>query len=95
MQYEWDNGKAALNLRKHGVDFADAIAALEDPNRVEEIDTRFAYDEERIQVIGMAHGKVLFVIVMLPGEDACRIISARKATRHEQDRYYTDSRETW
>jgi uncharacterized DUF497 family protein len=44
--------KAAENLRKHGVDFADAIAALEDPNRVEEIDDRFAYDEERIQVIG-------------------------------------------
>jgi uncharacterized DUF497 family protein len=35
VQYEWDNGKAAENLRKHGVDFADAIAALEDPNRLE------------------------------------------------------------
>jgi len=48
VRYEWDNGKAAANLRKHGVDFADAIAALEDTNRVEEIDTRFVYDEERI-----------------------------------------------
>ena len=47
MQYEWDNGKAAENLRKHGVDFADAIAAVEDPNRLEEIDTRFEYSEER------------------------------------------------
>lgn len=62
MQYEWDNGKAALNLLKHGVDFADAIGALEDANRVEEIDTRFVYDEERIQVIGMGHGQVLFVM---------------------------------
>src|SRR5476649_2234518 len=61
--YEWDNGKAAENLRKHGVDFADAIAALEDPNRLEEVDARFVYDEERIQVIGMAHVTVLFVIV--------------------------------
>jgi uncharacterized DUF497 family protein len=40
VQYEWDNGKAADNLIKHGVDFADAIAALEDPNRLEEIDMR-------------------------------------------------------
>jgi uncharacterized DUF497 family protein len=40
VHYEWDNGKAAENLRKHGVDFADAIAALEDPNRLEEIDPR-------------------------------------------------------
>lgn len=95
MQYEWDNGKAAANLRKHGVDFEDAIAALEDTNRIEEIDDRFVYNEERIQVIGMAHGKVLFVIVTLPGEDRYRIISARKATRHEQDRYYADNHETW
>ena len=95
VRYEWDDRKAAENLRKHGVDFADAIAALEDPNRVEEIDDRFVYDYERVQVIGMACGKVLFVVVTLLGEDACRIISARKATRHEQDRYYAGDREIW
>ncbi len=95
VQYEWDNGKAAENLRKHGVDFADAIAALEDLNRLEEIDLQFVYGEERIQVIGKARGDVLFVIVTLRGEDSCRIISARKATRHEQDRYYAGNRETW
>jgi uncharacterized protein len=95
VQYEWDNGKAAENLRKHGVDFADAIAALEVPNRLEEIDPRFVYGEERIQAVGMAHGEVLFVIVTLRDEDICRIISARKATRHEQDRYYAGNRETW
>ena len=67
MQYEWDNGKAAENLRKHSVDFADAIAALEDPNRVEKIDDRFVYGEERVQIIGMAHSKVLFVVVTLTG----------------------------
>lgn len=95
MQYEWDDGKAAENLRKHGVDFSDAITALEDPNRLEEIDTRYEYDEERLQVIGMAHGGVLSVIVTLRDEDLWRIISARKATRHEQDRYYAGDREIW
>jgi uncharacterized DUF497 family protein len=95
VQYEWDNAKAAENLRKHGVDFADAIAALEDPNRLEEVDDRFEYDEERFQVIGMAHGGVLFVIVTYRDDDLCRIISARKATRHEQDRYYAGDREIW
>jgi uncharacterized DUF497 family protein len=94
MHYEWDDSKAAANLRKHGVDFADAIAALEDPNRLEEIDTRFVYDEERIQVIGMGPGKVLFVIVTLPDERKCRVISARKAARYEQDRYYAGDSET-
>jgi uncharacterized protein len=95
VRYEWDNGKAAANLHKYGVDFADAVAALEDTNRIEEIDVRFVYSEERIQVVGMAHSKVLFVIVTLPGEDTCRIISARKATRHEQDRYYAGNHKTW
>jgi uncharacterized DUF497 family protein len=95
VRYDWDDAKAAANLRQHGVDFADAIAALEDANRLEQIDTRFEYGEERIQVIGMARGAVLFVIVTLRDEDICRIISARKATRHEQDRYYASDRETW
>ncbi|MBV9218662.1 MAG: BrnT family toxin [Methylobacteriaceae bacterium] len=95
VEYEWDNRKAAANLHKHGVDFADAIAALEDANRVEEIDTRCPYEEERVQVIGMAHGRVLFVVVTLPDEDTSRIISARKATRHEQNRYYSSNPESW
>lgn len=41
MDYEWDAAKAAVNRRRHGVDFLDSIAAIEDPNRLEEIDSRF------------------------------------------------------
>ena len=95
MQYEWDNGKAALNLRKHGVGFPEAIAALEDPNRLENLDPEFVYGEERTQVIGIARGGVLFVVLTLRDEHTCRIISARKATRHEQDQYYAGKQETW
>ena len=95
VRYEWDTRKAAENLRKHGVDFADAVAALEDSARLEEIDTRFAYREERVQVLGAARSRTLFVVVTYPGEGVCRIISARKATKHEQDRYYAGDRETW
>jgi uncharacterized DUF497 family protein len=95
VQYEWETSKAVENVRKHGVDFADAIAVLEDPNGLEEIDDRFVYGEERIRVIEMTHEKVLFVVATLPGEDACRIISARRATRDEQDRYYAGDHEAW
>lgn len=95
MRYAWDDGKAALNLRKHGVDFADAIAALEDPNRLELLDTERWYGEERIRVIGLAQGSVLFVVIALRDEETCRIISARKATRHEQERYYAGDGEAW
>ena len=87
MQHEWDDRKATSNLRDHGVDFTDAIAALEDPNRLEDIDTRFTYGEERVQVVGMAEGRILFVVVTMRSEEVCHIISARKAERHEQDRY--------
>jgi uncharacterized DUF497 family protein len=62
MRYEWSVAKQTLNRRKHGVDFMTAIAALEDPRRLEEIDASVEYVEERIRIIGMAHGIVLFVV---------------------------------
>lgn len=43
----------------------------------------------------MAAGSVLFVVVTLRGDTTCRIISARRATLHEQDRYYAGDPETW
>lgn len=95
MIYEWDTEKATVNLRRHGVGFDVAIQAVEDPNRLEEIDERFDYGEVRTMVIGMATGQVLFVVTTLRGEDICRIISARRATRHEQDRYYAGDFESW
>jgi len=95
MSYEWNTAKAIENRRRHGIDFADAIAALEDPNRLEEIDDRFEYGEERTRVIGMALHNILFVITTTRGDDTCRIISARRATRYEQERYYTHDREAW
>ena len=95
MEYEWDAAKATENRRKHGIDFVDSIAAIEDPNRLEEMDPRLEYGEERIQVIGMAVGNVLFVITTQRGERTCRILSARRATRHEQDRYYANDRKAW
>jgi uncharacterized protein len=64
-----------------------------DPNQLEDIDTRFAYGEERVQVIGMANQRILFVVMTMRAEDVCHIISARKADRHEQDRYYTGDHE--
>jgi hypothetical protein len=73
----------------------DAVEAFEDPSRLEEMDTRFPYDEERIQVIGMARGRLLFGVATYRGERVCRIISARKATKHEQNRYYAGDHETW
>lgn len=95
MRYEWDKAKASSNLRRHGVDFRDAINALEDPNRIEEADDRFDYGEDRDIVIGMSARGVLFVVALCRDELTRRIVSARKATRHEQDRYHAGDREIW
>ena len=89
MKYEWDEAKAASNLAKHGISFTAAARALEDdPRKIEILDDRFDYGEERIQNLCMDRGKVLFVVTVLAEENVCRIISARKATRHEQEQYF-------
>jgi len=89
MQFEWDPEKARRNLALHGVDFEDATRAVMDPFRLEIIDDRFDYGEERIQIIGGCYGEVLFVVTVFRGDDCCRIISARAATRAESQRYFT------
>jgi len=87
MEYEWDPGKAAKNLRKHNVDFADAVIALEDENAltIEDPD----HDEKRFKTLGMGPSlNVLYVVHCERTENRIRIISARKADRKEIEQYY-------
>jgi uncharacterized DUF497 family protein len=85
MVYQWDRDKAIANLRKHGVDFADAVSIFSDDLAITVTDERF--DEERLITIGMdAFGRVLVVVYTWRG-DEIRLISARKAARHEQKHY--------
>jgi uncharacterized DUF497 family protein len=88
VEFEWDLAKARSNLAKHGVDFRDACHAVLDPFHIEDIDDRFDYGEERIQVIGACFGAVLFVVTVSHAEDRCRIISARPANALERERYF-------
>jgi uncharacterized DUF497 family protein len=73
VDYEWDEGKAAANLAKHGVSFTAAARALEDPRRIELIDDRSDYGEERIQTLCMERERVLFIVTAMPSENLCRI----------------------
>ncbi|BAY63240.1 hypothetical protein NIES22_33260 [Calothrix brevissima NIES-22] len=85
MAYQWDRDKAAANLRKHGVDFADAVSVFSDDLAITITDERF--EEERFITIGLdAFGRVL-VVVYTWRNNEIRLISARKATRHEQKQY--------
>ncbi len=83
---EWDDRKAELNYKKHGIHFEDAALIFLDENLIEDYDSEHSDDEDRIKVIGMV-GKVLVVIYTERGEKY-RLISARNATKKERMKYY-------
>ena len=85
MNYEWDPEKANSNHSKHGIDFADTVSVLSDEFAMTISDTHA--NEERFISIGMdALGRLLVVVYTWRG-DTIRLISARKATRHERKQY--------
>ncbi len=83
--YQWDNNKAAANLRKHGIDFADAVLVFSDDLAITISDERS--NEERFVTIGIdALGRALVVVYTYRGTEI-RLISARSATRQERQHY--------
>ena len=83
---EWDDEKAKLNKKKHGISFETAARVFLDKNLVDDYDELHSDEEERIKVIGRV-GKILVVIYTERGEKY-RLISARQATKKEEDVYY-------
>jgi uncharacterized DUF497 family protein len=88
--FEWDDAKAAINWRYHGVAFSYAVKAFSDLFAVEWIDDRDNYDEERVNLLGMCNGVLLHVTYTERG-DRIRLISARRAEKYEQDHYYSEN----
>jgi uncharacterized protein len=87
MEFEWDDAKAAANLRDHGVSFAQAAVACGDPFAVEWIDAGKPMARSGSFFLGMKDGQIL-VVVYTQRNARIRIISARRATKHEQDVYF-------
>lgn len=86
MSFEWDPAKALANARKHGVEFADAVAALEDEDAIT-VPDEDAEDEERFVTLGRdAFGRLL-IVVYTWREENIRLISARRATKQERATY--------
>jgi uncharacterized DUF497 family protein len=90
MDFEWDDAKAALNLRKHGIAFEEAARVFLDPGRVDMIDDREEYGEERWLSIGWVDPVLLVVVHAVRGVhgEIIRIISARKANAYERAIYH-------
>jgi len=87
MKTDWDPVKAASNLRKHGIDFADAAVALEDRNALTFEDTW--QGEQRFKTLALGPElAVLMIVHIAPTADTVRIISARRADRKETCYYF-------
>ena len=85
-RFTWDPKKAAANERDHGVTFDEARTVFSDP--LAEYRADWEHAEARLIALGMsASERVLYVVHVELVGDTTRIISARKATRHERKRY--------
>ena len=85
--FVWDEAKRRLNLRKHGIDFADADRIFRGVTFTAE-DTREDYGEQRFLTLGLLEDQVVSVAHTEQGEEI-RIISIRKATKHEARFYFS------
>ena len=89
MEFEWDPDKAELNLKKHGVSFAQASTVYCDLLSITFYDPDHSDDEDRFITIGTSSEDVLLIVSHTDRDDRIRIISARKAKRCER-RIYQD-----
>ena len=84
-QFTWDPTKNRINITKHGISFPMAAKLFDGP-RLEKEDTRRDYGETRIIALGRSEGRILR-IVYTRRNSVIRIISARKANKHERAAY--------
>lgn len=87
MRFEWDDTKAAANLRKHRVSFGEATEVFYDPNALEDYDPEHSDAESRFFIIGLSSRRLLYVVYAERAGDAVRIISARKADKSDRKFY--------
>jgi uncharacterized protein len=83
MEFEWDEQKRLANLAKHGIDFKDAVNVLEQNGPLYET---VRNGEVRWVTIGVLDGEPIAVVWTLRGEGR-RLISARRARKHEREDY--------
>jgi hypothetical protein len=88
--FEWDEAKNRRNQRKHGVSFQEASRVFDDPNALMALDG-VERAEERWRAIGRVDATAVVVVAhavrIRAGTEVIRIISARKASQQESDRY--------
>jgi uncharacterized protein len=87
MDFEWDPNKAEINLRKHGVSFAEAGTVFGDELAITVPDPDHSDDENRYITVGWSNRRRLLIISHTDRDDKIRIISARELTPRERKTY--------
>ena len=89
MIFEWDETKNQINKNKHGISFEQVKSVFEDDLAILFDDPDHSIDEERFLIIGMSNEKGVCIVshCYRGADEKIRIISARKATRTEQEIY--------
>ncbi|MGD0292590.1 MAG: BrnT family toxin [Terracidiphilus sp.] len=90
LEFEWNEAKARINLKKHRVSFLTAAAIFLN-ERLERIDDRKEYGELRWIALGRVDGAVYRVVFTWRSENLIRIISAQKASKDEREIYYRET----
>ena len=87
MRFEWDDNKAESNAVKHGITFEEAVTVFADPDLLFTEDTQHSQGEQREWAMGITESGLLVVVVFTMRGEQIRIISARIATKKEQQSY--------
>ena len=85
--FEWDADKASKNAEKHQVSFEKAATVFDDPMFITVIDDEHSIDEERYITIGLSSRGRLLMVAHAERVDRIRIVSARRATKKEEQFY--------
>lgn len=86
MHFEWDERKNRSNIRKHGLDFADAEEIFSGP-LLTFPSLNHESPEERWIGIGAIRSRVVVIVFAEPDAETIRVISLRKATQYERKQY--------
>ena len=87
MKFEWDNRKAAKNLKKHGVSFREAASVFGDPLAITFADPDHSTDEHRLLTFGNTRTGKMAIVSHTERNGSMRIISTRLMMKHERKIY--------
>ena len=89
--FEWDDEKAAINLRKHRISFEEASSIFDDDLMITEADWMHSDEEDRYVSIGLSSQNTLLVVSYTEKVRTVRLISAREPTSREKQSYENDN----